>query len=719
MRRTANNVATRRVAILGAGYIAKYHVEAARAANADVCAVCDLNQERADVFARTHGIPKAYSSLDTMLAQEALDAVHVLLPPNVHGPSIRTLLEKGVDVLAEKPLCITSAECVELGNLAVQRGRILGVSHNFLFAPVVERLAADVRSGRLGKIEQVEIIWNKELGQVKGGPFGGWLFAHPANVLFEVGPHSFANAMHLVGGIDEMVVLPSDRVVIPGGRPFYRRWDIVGRRNEAGVRIRFSFADGYTQHYVQVRGTAGVATADIEQDTYVVGEHTAQVLDVDRYANVAAAAAGSLLQASETLTRFVLAKAGLAKEGAPFPRSIVRAVRSFYDACATREIDGRLLPTLAGDAVALAERVRDAMPADTTPASASANGSAAHGSAAANVPAPTVLVLGGTGFIGKALVRKLRERGLGVRLLARNPSGVPAELLSMGVAVAKGDLENTQSIAAALDGIEHVYHLARGQGETWDDYKRTDVEPTRRLAELCLERGVKRLFYTSSIAVYYAGKRAGVITESTPPHPGVVRSSIYARSKVEIEKDLLALHRDRGLNVVIFRPGIVLGSGGNPLHWGIAAWPFNSVSRLWGAGQAPLPIVLVDDCADAMVKALDVADIAGESFNLVGEANITAQQYLDELERCAGTKFKRVPTSSLRYLAEDVGKYVIKTIGRDPKRTFPSYANWDGRTFEARFDASRAKEKLAWHPTRDREVVVREGIRVPASEFLG
>lgn len=712
---SSSQSATPRVAILGAGYIAKYHVDAARAASADVVAVCDLNRDRAQSFASIHGIPKVYTSLDELLSNESLSAVHVLLPPQVHGPAVRTLIECGVDVLAEKPLCITSAECEQLDQLATARGRVLGVSHNFLFAPVYERLVQDVRAGRLGKLEQVEIVWNKELGQIKGGPFGGWLFAHPAHVLFEVGPHSFAHAQHLLGGIDDMVVLPSDVVSVPAGAPFYRRWDIVGRKDSAGVRLRFSFADGYTQHYIQVRGSAGVATADFEQDTYVMHEHTAQVLDVDRYANVATAAVKSLAQGTETLARFVLAKAGMAKEGAPFPRSITRATRAFYTACAQREVDPRLRASLARDAIALAERVRSAMPAHTT-ASTPAVSSAP---VAAPVTKPTVLVLGGTGFIGKALVRKLRESGRGVRLIARSPLSVSPELLSLGTEVAKGDLENTDSIRAALDGIEYVYHLARGNGETWEDYKRTDVEPTRRLAELCIERQIKRLIYTSSIAIYYAGKRAGVITEATPAHPGVVRSSIYARSKLEIEKDLLALHRERGLDVVIVRPGVVLGRGGNPLHWGIAAWPFNSVSRLWGSGHAALPIVLVDDCADGMIKALDVPGIAGDSFNLVGEANVTAHEYLDEIEGCTGTKIKRVTTSSLRYLAEDVGKYVIKTMGRDPKRTFPSYANWDGRTFEARFDASHAKDKLGWRPTTDRDVVIREGIHVPSREFLG
>ena len=178
------------------------------------------------------------------------------------------------------------------------------------------------------------------------------------------------------------------------------------------------------------------------------------------------------------------------------------------------------------------------------------------------------------------------------------------------------------------------------------------------------------------------------------------------------------VHRERGLPVVIFRPGIVLGRGGHPLHWGVAGWPYSSVSRLWGDGTAALPIVLVDDCAEAMARAVAVPGVAGQSFNLVGEPCLTAQEYLDELERASGIHFRRVPTSSVRYLVEDIGKYVIKSVGRDPNRRLPSWDNWDGRTCRSRFDASRTKQLLGWQPTSSREVIVREGIAVPAQQFL-
>ena len=321
------------------------------------------------------------------------------------------------------------------------------------------------------------------------------------------------------------------------------------------------------------------------------------------------------------------------------------------------------------------------------------------------------------GFIGRALVRRLRADGHTVRVLARSPDNAPPEIDVAGVQIVRGDMGDFASVDAALDGIEQVYHLARGDGHTWDDYLRTDVEPTRNLAEAAERHGVKRLHYTSTIAIYYAGRRAGPITEQTPPHPGVVRTNLYSRAKVECERLLLDFSRTHALEVVIFRPGIVLGSGGSPFHWGVGMWPYTSVCRLWGSGNDPLPIVLVDDVADAMARAYGVEGIDGESYNLVGEPVLTAQDYLDELETRSGVHIRRVETSPALYFGEDLAKWVIKSVGRDPRRVTPSYYNWDGRTCAAPFVSAKARQELGWAPEADRDVVVREGIYAPVDEL--
>ncbi|MGB8329199.1 MAG: NAD-dependent epimerase/dehydratase family protein, partial [Polyangiales bacterium] len=307
------------------------------------------------------------------------------------------------------------------------------------------------------------------------------------------------------------------------------------------------------------------------------------------------------------------------------------------------------------------------------------------------------------------------EQGHGVRVLARDPASASG-LAQLGVELVRGNFLSKDSVRGALGGIEQVFHLARGTGNTWEEYLKYDVEPTRQVAELCLELGVRRLYYASSIAIYEAGKAGESITEETKPVPSMLRANVYARSKTENEAQLLALWESAGLPVVIFRPGIVLGKGGPPRHWGVAAWPYPSVARLYGDGNNPLPIVLVEDVADAMVRAMEVPGIEGESFNLASDPCITANEYLDELERHAGIKLRRVATSAPRLYGEAMAKWAIKSLARREPR--PAYSDWRGRTFASTFDPSKTRQRLGWTPESSRDVLIKRGIHDPVDEFL-
>ena len=330
---------------------------------------------------------------------------------------------------------------------------------------------------------------------------------------------------------------------------------------------------------------------------------------------------------------------------------------------------------------------------------------------------PTVLVLGGTGFIGRALVKRLLQDGLSLRALVRGTSGQAKWLAAQGVELVQGSIADTDAVEAALAGIEHVYHLARAAGPAWGDYVRLDIEPTRRLAELCCARGIA-LYYTSSIAIYDGGRAGDVITEATPPSNASARLNVYARAKLANETLLADLHRERGLNVVVFRPGIVIGRGGSTRHPGVGAWPDPFTCRPWGGGRHPLPFVLVDDCADAMARAIHVFGIAGESFNLVGDASLSGNAYLDALERIKGIKIKRRPLPAWRLFAQSVVKWGLRVPTRQAEHPMPSYRYCDGLSCRATYAADRAKRLLGWAPTSDTTVMIERGIVVNATDRL-
>jgi nucleoside-diphosphate-sugar epimerase len=323
---------------------------------------------------------------------------------------------------------------------------------------------------------------------------------------------------------------------------------------------------------------------------------------------------------------------------------------------------------------------------------------------------PTVLVLGGTGFIGQALVRRLRQAGLGTRVLVRRDSARADLLSSEGAEIVVGDFTDPNVLDPALTGIRHVYHLARATGTTWDDYLCNDVMPTRRLAERCAALGVW-LYYASSIAIYHGGLQGEVIDETTAPSLDALRVNAYARAKAANERLLLALHREQGLKSVIFRPGIVIGAGGSLHPAGVGAWPSDTLCRPWGGGDLRLPFVLVDDCADAMVRASQIDGLAGESFNLVGAAPLTGNEYLDALEQAAGVTIRRAPLPAWWLYARSMAKWSVLTLLGRASRESPTYRYFQGLVRRGTYSAEHARQRLGWAPATDAKVLVDQGIR--------
>lgn len=717
--RSTNRPATaagrpRRVALLGAGYIAEWHAKAlGSVSGTSLVAVCDAVLPRARALADRFGVAGAYGSLEAMLRAEHLDAVHVLLPPDLHFGAAQALLEAGVDVFLEKPMCASAEECAALVELAERRGRTLCVGHNFLFSEPYERLRRDVRAGLLGPLDDVLITWNKELPQATHGPFEAWMLRDAGNVALEIGSHAAAHLVDLCGPPDELRARASSTITLPTGIPFHRRWQVEARCGKTSAELRVCLAAGFEEQTVHVRGFLGSATADLLRNTYVLRRHAPVGDDFDRWEIAREEARQLRTQANATLRAYVRSKLKLGQRGSPYGASIARALDAFY-ARVDGEPDERIAGRTGTRVIELCDRIR--REAGVVPDQVRSLPSPPP-SATRSDPSPEIAVLGATGFIGRELVRQLAAAGKRVRVLARSPSRLPPDLRTPAVECVRGDLSSDADLAAALRGVRTVYHLARANVRTWPEYQRDEIDVTRRIAEAALASGVKRFVYSGTIDSYYAGA-TGKITEETPLDPAIRRRNLYARAKAESEALLVRLHRERALPLVIMRPGIVIGSGSSPFHWGVGMWWHGAVCQLWGRGDNPLPLVLVEDVAAALVAALDAPGIDGESFNLVADPCLSAREYVSALERAGGFRLQAQPTPIARFFAADVFKWIVKVLVRHPDRRVPSWRDWESRTQRAQFDNARARARLGWSPSSDRESLVRRGIEAPLRELL-
>jgi predicted dehydrogenase/nucleoside-diphosphate-sugar epimerase len=707
-----------RVALVGAGYIADWHAQALQSVDGvELVAVCDRHVVRAEALARKFGGLKVYGSMEAMLASERLDALHVLTPPDLHFESARIALGAGVDVFLEKPMCAVAEDCESLVRLAEERGRRVGVSHNFLFAEVYEQLRRDVKSGALGLIDDVTITWHKPLPQAVHGPFDTWMLREPQNIMIEVGSHSVAHLLDLVGEPEESAVRASNGTELSTGKQFYRRWQVNASKGRTAIELRFSFVPGFSEYTIHVRGSLAAATVDFERNTYTIDEHRPSDPDFENYAMVLSRAKSLKKQARQTLGSYIKSKLKLNKRGNPYGASIARAMDAFYSPIALDErVDGRMGARVIEICARLGEL---ANPMPGGPRSLAAEARTRHYTSSSSTGAmPRILVLGGTGFIGKELLRQLIDSGLPVRALVRSVAGIPTELRAApNLECVVGDLSNDADLKRAMEGVETVFHLARAQVKSWADYQEFEIEVTRRIAECALVHNLKRFIYTGTIDSYYAGAGAGTITEETPLDKQIERRNLYARSKAASEGILTRMHRERGLPLVIVRPGIVIGRGGSPFHWGVGMWWSDALCQIWGEGKNKLALVLAEDVAAGLIAAMKTPGIEGRSFNLVGDPLLTAQEYLDELDRADAIKIQRHATPIVRFYLMDMMKWVVKAAVRHPERRLPSYHDWQSRTGRAVFDCTAARVTLGWKPVGDREEFVRLGIVEPFRDF--
>jgi nucleoside-diphosphate-sugar epimerase len=116
---------------------------------------------------------------------------------------------------------------------------------------------------------------------------------------------------------------------------------------------------------------------------------------------------------------------------------------------------------------------------------------------------------------------------------------------------------------------------------------------------------------------------------------------------------------------------------------------------------------------------METPAIEGRAFNLVGDPMLTAQEYLDALDKEGGIRIQRHTTPIARFYLLDMMKWLVKVAVRHPERRMPSYLDWESRTGRAVFDCSAAKSALGWKPVSERDELVRRGIKEPLDEFFG
>ena len=697
------------VAVLGAGYIADYHLDVLRRmGSVEVVAACDPDAGRLEALCRRWGIPLGARSLEDLLRAARPAVAHVLVPPDRHEEVAAQCLEAGLHVLLEKPMAPAASACDRLIRRAEEKGLYLGVNHNAVHHPLYRRLRADLAARRLGRIEHVVSINNLPLAQLEAGQHDHWMFRDPENVLFEQGPHPLSQICGLLGPVLRATTVRSGPRSLRGGAPFFASWQAALACAEGTADLFLSFGRSFPEAILHVIGQDGSVRIDLLKDSYTLDRRTACVPPLDVALRLAGQAGQVARGGAAGLARYGLTTLRLAGRSDPYYLSMRDGIAAFYEDLRAGDVARRREAAEAGRRVIAGLEL---IAAADRPAPARAPTPARPPRAVGDRPGE-VVVLGGTGFIGRRLLPALVGAGLPVRLLARRPALVADLAEQFDLSVAAGDVRDPDAVARAVAGARAVIHLVAGAPAGWPEFERLFIGGTRLVAEACLRAGVGQLLFASSITAYYLGDPGVVVTEETPLDHRPEQRGEYARAKIACERLLLELHRARGLPVTIFRPGVVVGAGGPVEHLGVGDWPAPTHCIAWGRRvDRPLPFVLADDVAAALAAAVGREGLAGASFNLVGDVRLSAREYVAALRQASGRDIRLHPRSVLAWRASELFKWAVKAVARKPDNIALSSRELSYRTLASAFDCAAAKERLGWRPVADREEFLERGIR--------
>ena len=244
----------------------------------------------------------------------------------------------------------------------------------------------------------------------------------------------------------------------------------------------------------------------------------------------------------------------------------------------------------------------------------------------------TVLVTGGTGFVGPHVVHALRAHETPVRALVRDPARA-TRLAAWGVELVTGDVTDLSSLDAACEGVDAVVHLVAIIKGAPQDFERVMSEGTRNVVAAAQAAGVRRFVLASALGLDERSK------DAVP----------YYAAKWEMERAV----RESGLEHVIFRPSFVFGRHGGVLPTFVRLARFAPVTPIVGPGRQRLQPIWIEDLAEYHRLAVTEQAAANRTFELGGPDAVSWNEFWERLKRVLGVRRPsvHVPFGAMRLQA--------------------------------------------------------------------
>lgn len=311
-----------------------------------------------------------------------------------------------------------------------------------------------------------------------------------------------------------------------------------------------------------------------------------------------------------------------------------------------------------------------------------------------------VLITGANGFIGRAVMARFLDEGCGVRGSVRSESLASQNENFVFVP----DLSDTTDWSLVLKGINTVVHTAARVHvmndlalEPLTEYRKINLNGTIKLANQCVEAGVERFVFLSSVKV--CGERTEVgVPFKIEDDPAPVDP--YGISKMETERELFALAQDTNLEIVVIRPPLVYGPGVKANFRNMMLWIDRGFPLPLGSINNKRSLVALDNLVDFIITCSVNPNAGNNSFFVSDGDDVSTPELVRYLSQALGRN------SRIFSLPEAILALGAKLIGKE--------AAFQRLCGSLQVDISRSHSVLGWKPL----VSIEEGMKRVANGYL-
>lgn len=678
------------IGIIGCGIIADTHVEAIKKAlpNATIL-VCDPLPGKAELLRKKYDLKSSFYTIEEMLSQENLFAVHILTPPQFHVEQALLCIAAGCHVLIEKPLALRSKDVDTLYEGARRHNKVVCVDHSLFYQPSILKMLQKIRSTTDNEVLFVNSFFGLDLGGLPYSrylPQKHWKRGIPGGALVDTIIHPIALAVELTG------------------KPLSIDSHLIGT-NTNGEDLHISWQSETAIASITVSSRAQpfrrVSEVTTNKQSFVVDHSTETLVSLD--SGFGPKSLRKLLRNFGYGTQLMLGTVGTVIQVLRGKLKENPGARGLVEAFYRHLIDGEEIPVSeenARNSVSVLEQIITSLSrTEKQEISAIPEDDAEKTEHNLSVnPTIRTVVTGASGFLGSIICESLVKKGREV--IAQVRRGANADKLQSPPIKKIYEDFNYEPVDYdyLVEGAKEVIHCAHAAGaRTWEQFKQTNVDATLALYDAAAKAGCEKFIFISSVAVYGVHQRGHIsVNEETPVTLGNSKWDFYILSKALAEKMLLEKAKNGGPKLLIIRPGIFYAADGTKLARRSVPLKDSRLVITFGNGQNHSPFNRVDVLAEAIVNALDLTPFREGVYNMTGNPEESSREFIYNRMKKLGVtcRFLTLPAFPFRLIASSLEFFHNISFRKSP----PKLTRYiiDSSTRDIYYDCLKAEKELGW-----------------------